>query len=43
MPSSFAGPTLADPDIPFVENLNFGVYGATRPPREIQLGMRYSF
>jgi hypothetical protein len=38
-----AGPTLANPDIPYVENPNFGVYGATRAPREIQLGMRFSF
>ena len=38
-----SGPTLANPDIPYVENPNFGNYRATRAPREIQLGMRYSF
>jgi hypothetical protein len=38
-----SGPTLADPDIPYVENPNFGTYAATLPPREIQLGIRYSF
>jgi len=38
-----AGPTLANPDLPFVENPNFGNYSATLAPREIQLGMRYRF
>jgi outer membrane receptor protein involved in Fe transport len=38
-----AGPTLANPAIPYVDNPNFGNYSATLPPREIQLGMRYTF
>ena len=38
-----SGPTLANPDRPYVPNSNFGQYRATLDPREIQLGMRYRF
>jgi hypothetical protein len=38
-----AGPTLADPTLPYVDNPNFGNYSATLSPREIQLGVRYTF
>ncbi len=37
------GPTLANPDDPYVENPTFGQYRATYPPREIQIGVRYRF
>jgi len=38
-----AGPTLVNPDIPYVDNPNFRNYSGTLPSREIQLGMRYRF
>ncbi|MCX7895781.1 MAG: TonB-dependent receptor [Thermoanaerobaculum sp.] len=38
-----SGPTLSNPNQPFVRNPNFGKYSATLPPREIQLGLRVSF
>jgi hypothetical protein len=37
------GPTLANPDLSYIDNPNFGNYSGTLAPREIQLGMRYSF
>jgi hypothetical protein len=40
----FSGPTLSgDPTQPFDPNPGFGQYKATHAPREIQLGLRYSF
>ncbi len=36
-----SGPTLANPDLPYVPNPDFGRYRATLDPREIQLGVRY--
>ncbi len=36
-------PTLANPDLPAIENTNFGEYRGTLQPLEIQLGMRYRF
>jgi len=39
----FAGPTLLNPDLPFVENSNFGQYRDTLDPLEIQLGIRWQF
>ena len=39
----FSGPTLWDPTIPFVPNPDFGSYRATHSPREIQLGLKYTF
>ena len=39
----FAGPTLANPGIPVVENPNFGQYRDTLDPLEIQLGIRWQF
>ena len=38
-----AGPTLANPDIPVVENPNFGQYRDALDPLEIQLGVRWQF
>jgi outer membrane receptor protein involved in Fe transport len=38
-----AGPTLINPDLAYVPNPNFRNYGATLAPREIQLGLRYTF
>lgn len=38
-----SGPTLANPNQPFVRNPHFGRFSATLPPREIQLGVRVSF
>jgi hypothetical protein len=38
-----AGPTLANPSAAFVPNPSFGEYLATLDPREIQLGIRYTF
>ncbi len=38
-----SGPTLANPDQPYVENPDFGQYRSTLPPREIQIGIRYRF
>jgi len=38
-----AGPTLINPDLSYVDNPNYGNYGATGHPRYIQLGIRYSF
>jgi outer membrane receptor protein involved in Fe transport len=38
-----SGPTLANPNQPYVRNPHFGKYSATLPPREIQLGVRVSF
>jgi len=37
------GPTLADPDIPVVENPNYGQYRDALDPLEIQLGIRWQF
>jgi hypothetical protein len=37
------GPTLANPDLAYIDNPNFGNYSGTLAPREIQLGLRYSF
>ena len=40
----FSGPSLGDPPgIPFVPNPGFGLYRDTDRPREIQLGLRYTF
>lgn len=38
-----AGPTIANPDAQYVPNPNFGKYRATLDPREIQIGLRYSW
>ncbi len=38
-----AGPTLANPTAEYVPNPNFGKYRATLDPREIQIGLRYSW
>jgi hypothetical protein len=38
-----SGPTLANPNLPFVRNPNFGRARATLPGREIQLGLRWVF
>ncbi|HEX6862761.1 MAG TPA: TonB-dependent receptor, partial [Thermoanaerobaculia bacterium] len=38
-----SGPTLANPNLPFVRNPNFGRARATLPGREIQLGLRWLF
>jgi len=38
-----AGPLLTNPDIPFVENPNFGQYRDALDPLEIQLGVRWQF
>ncbi|MFH1176577.1 MAG: TonB-dependent receptor [Acidobacteriota bacterium] len=38
-----SGPTIANPAAAYVANPSFGKYFATLPPREIQLGLRYSF
>jgi hypothetical protein len=38
-----SGPTIANPAAAYVENPNFGNYGATLPPREIQVGIRFRF
>ncbi len=37
------GPTLANPDIPVVENPNYGQYRDALDPLEIQLGIRWQF
>ena len=40
----YDGPTLGDPPgIPFVPNPGFGLYRDTHRPREIQLGLRYTY
>jgi hypothetical protein len=36
-------PTVLNPTADIVANPNFGVYRATLPPREIQLGVRWGF
>lgn len=38
-----SGPTLTNPNLPFVRNPNFGKARATLPGREIQLGLRWLF
>ena len=38
-----SGPTAANPAAAAVQNANYGKYSATFTPREIQLGLRYSF
>ena len=38
-----SGPTLANRNLPFVRNPNFGRARATLPGREIQLGLRWAF
>ena len=38
-----SGPTAANPTAAAVQNTNYGRYSATFTPREIQLGLRYSF
>lgn len=38
-----SGPTLVNPTAAYVVNPNYGKYSATFTPREIQLGLRYSF
>jgi hypothetical protein len=38
-----SGPTLRNPNAALVPNSRFGQYTASLPPREIQLGVRYSF
>ena len=38
-----AGPTLANPDIPVVENPDYGQYRDALDPLEIQLGVRWQF
>ena len=38
-----SGPTVTNPAAQYVANPNFGNYSATLSPREIQLGLRYSF
>ena len=37
------GPTIANPKAAFVPNPRYGLYSATLPPREIQLGLRWAF
>ncbi len=39
----FSGPTLANKNLAYVRNPNFGRFNATLPGREIQLGLRLSF
>ena len=39
----FSGPTLANPNIPYTPNPNFGQYRATLDPLEVQLGVRWWF
>ena len=39
----FSGPTLLNPNLPYVENPGFGDYRATLDPLEIQLGVRWQF
>jgi hypothetical protein len=38
-----AGPTVVDPTATLIPNPNFGNYSATLDPREIQIGLRYTF
>jgi hypothetical protein len=38
-----SGPTLVSPTAAYVKNPNYGKYSSTFTPREIQLGLRYSF
>jgi len=38
-----SGPTVTNPTASYVANPNFGKYSATLSPREIQLGLRYTF
>lgn len=38
-----SGPTAANPALPAVVNPRFGQYTATLPPREAQLGVRFTF
>jgi hypothetical protein len=38
-----SSPTVTNPNAQYVANPAFGTYGATLSPREIQLGLRYSF
>ena len=38
-----SGPTVTNPAAAYVANPNYGKYTATLAPREIQLGVRYSF
>ena len=38
-----SGPTVINPTAAYVANPNYGNYSATLPPREIQLGLRYTF
>jgi hypothetical protein len=38
-----SGPTAANPSASYVKNANYGKYSATFTPREIQLGLRFSF
>jgi len=37
------GPTIANPSIAYVDNPNYGKPLATLPPREIQIGLRWTF
>ncbi|HUK13463.1 MAG TPA: TonB-dependent receptor [Thermoanaerobaculaceae bacterium] len=38
-----SGPTIANPNAPYVANPLFGTYSSTLPAREVQLGVRWSF
>jgi hypothetical protein len=38
-----SGPTLANASLPAVTNPRFGQFTATLPPREVQLGVRFTF
>lgn len=38
-----SGPTLANPNLPYVRNPNYGRYTSTFTPREFQLGVRVGF
>ena len=38
-----SGPTLANPALPYVNNPRFGLYNATLPAREYQLGLRWVY
>jgi hypothetical protein len=39
----FSGPTLLNPNLPYVSNPGFGQYRATLDPLEVQLGVRWQF
>ena len=39
----FDGSTIDNPDVPFITNPDFGVYRETYTPREVQLGLGYTY